>query len=115
VGAWIETFMASYTQENEPFGANILEIWWMGAQDVPKATVETIQKTGAAVKSGVKTVASTTKKILEGAGEAALGVGKTAKSLPLILGILAVGIAGYLIFAGKKGTDLTKFIPIPKK
>jgi hypothetical protein len=34
---------------------------------------------------------------------------KLANSLPLIVGILAVGIAGYFIFAGKAGTKLTPF------
>lgn len=105
--------MASY-MNGDNLGANIFELWWMGAKEVPKATVETIQKTGAVIKTGVKTVLGTTKKILEGAGDTALGAGKTVKSLPLILGILAVGVAGYLIFAGKKGTDLTQFIPRPR-
>jgi hypothetical protein len=107
--------MASYTQRNELLGTNVFQLWWMGAQDVPKATVETIQKAGAVVKAGVKTVTKTTQAILDAAGETAKGAASTVKALPLILGILAVGITGYLIFAGKKGTDLTKFIPIPRK
>lgn len=107
--------MASYAQRNELMGANIFELWWMGAQDVPKAAADTIQTTVAVVKSGVKTVLDTTKKVLDATGDAAGGAASTVKALPLILGILAVGISGYLIFAGRKGTDLTKFIPIPRR
>jgi hypothetical protein len=106
--------MASY-MNGDNLGANVFQLWWMGAQDVPKAAADTIQTTVKVVKSGVKTVLGTTKKVLDAAGDTALGAAKTVKTLPLILGILAVGIAGYLIFSGKKGTDLTKFIPIPRK
>jgi hypothetical protein len=100
--------------DGDNLGTNVFEMWWMGAKEVPGAAVSTVQKVGGIAKSGVKTVLGTTKKILEGVGETAAGAGKTVKSLPLILGILAVGVAGYLIFAGKKGTDLTQFIPRPR-
>jgi hypothetical protein len=92
-------------------GTNIFQMWWMGAKEVPGATVSTIQKAGSVAKSGVKTVAATTKKVFDAIGDTAGGAASTVKSLPLILGILAVGVAGYLIFAGKKGTDLTQFVP----
>ena len=102
--------MASYMDGDK----NIFQLWWMGAQEVPGAAVSTIQKAGTAAKSGVKTVASTTRKVFEAIGDTAGGAASAVKSLPLILGILAVGVAGYLIFSGKKGTDLTQFIPRPR-
>jgi hypothetical protein len=48
-------------------------------------------------------------KITEALGNVAKGAGDTANTLPVVIGILAVGVAGYLIFAGKKGTKLTPF------
>jgi len=46
-------------------------------------------------------------KLAQGAGDLGAGVGKTAISLPTALTILAIGVGGYLIFAGKKGVKLT--------
>lgn len=48
-------------------------------------------------------------KIAQGMGDLGAGVGKTAISLPTALTILAIGVGGYLIFAGKKGVKLTPF------
>jgi len=42
---------------------------------------------------------------------AAHGLEKAGEGLPFIFGILAVGIAGYLIFAGRKGVNLIPKIP----
>jgi hypothetical protein len=46
-------------------------------------------------------------KFSQGAGNIVGGAGDTAKSLPIVLIVLAAGVAGYLIFAGKKGVKLT--------
>jgi hypothetical protein len=105
--------MASYMNGDE-LGTNIFQLWWMGVQEVPGAAAGTIQKAETVVKSGVKTVASTTRKVLNAIGGTAEGAASVVKSLPLVLGILAVGVAGYLIFSGKKGTDFTQFIPRPR-
>jgi len=49
------------------------------------------------------------KKLASGVGDLGEGAGKTALTLPLVLVILAAGVSGYLVFAGKKGTKLTPF------
>lgn len=103
--------MASYTQQ---MGTDPLTLWKMGAGEIAQKTGQGISTATGVAKSGVKTVLSTTKKILEGLGSAAEGAGSTVKALPLILGILAVGVAGYLIFAGRKGTDLAGFLPVKR-
>lgn len=46
-------------------------------------------------------------KVLEAGESAASGIGETAKFLPVIIGLLAVGVTGYLIYAGRKGVKLT--------
>jgi hypothetical protein len=61
---------------------------------------------GSNVKEGIGNFVNN---ILNAAENAGKGIGDTAKSLPVIVGILAIGVAGYLIFAGKKGTKLTPF------
>jgi hypothetical protein len=52
----------------------------------------------------VRDVAVAVGKTAKGLGE---GIEGTAKTLPVVLGLLAVGVAGYLIYSGKKGVKLT--------
>ena len=61
---------------------------------------------GKDVKEGIGNFLNNLLNAAENAGN---GIGDSAKILPVILGILAVGVAGYLIYAGKKGTKLTPF------
>jgi hypothetical protein len=53
-----------------------------------------------------KTARDVAKGLAKGVAETAGGLGKTSKALPWVLGILAVGVAGYLIFAGRKGVNV---------
>ena len=77
--------------------------------------VKIIAGAGGAAVDLTKTTFNTVKDAVDALGDVAKGAAKTAGAIPTILIVLAVGIAGYLIFAGKKGTDLTKFIPIPRR
>lgn len=47
------------------------------------------------------------KQTADAVGDLFKGAGESAKSLPLILIILAGGVAAYLVFAGRKGVKLT--------
>lgn len=40
-------------------------------------------------------------------GQVSTTIGKTGSAIPIVLGVLAVGVAGYFLLAGKKGTKLT--------
>jgi hypothetical protein len=45
--------------------------------------------------------------VIADVGRAGAGAAKkTGAAIPIVLGILAIGVAGYLIFMGKKGTRL---------
>jgi len=46
-------------------------------------------------------------KIVTAVEKTAEGVGSSASALPVILLILAAGVAGYLVLAGKHGVKLT--------
>lgn len=66
------------------------------------------------VKSAIKTtkksagdVVRLPGQIAQGVGAVAKGAGSTAKTVPIILGVLAVGIAGYAIYMGKAGKKIT--------
>lgn len=60
---------------------------------------------GKDVREGIgAAVATALEKTIQGAGETAEAVPKV---VPLVLVVLAGGIAAYLTFAGKKGTKLT--------
>lgn len=54
-------------------------------------------------------VVGTVEKTIGAVGTAVTGVAETAKALPIVLVILGLGVGGYLIFAGRKGTKLTPF------
>jgi hypothetical protein len=56
--------------------------------------------------AGIDTALQKIASLIGGAGRAVLN---TANTIPIVLGILAIGIAAYLIFAGRKGTKLTPF------
>lgn len=64
-------------------------------------------------KESTPSLLSLTGKLAEnvttGIGDIAAGAGGTAKKFPSVLVILSLGVAGYLIFAGRKGTKLTPF------
>jgi len=65
---------------------------------------------GRDVKSGpVYELEKILKAAADATGDLFEGAGATAKNLPLIVTILAAGVAAYLIFAGKKGVKLTPF------
>jgi len=70
--------------------------------DVKKAYKAVRHTTGQLVRAPGELVETATK-IAKGAGE---GVEKTTKTIPVVLFVLAAGVAGYLIFAGRKGTKL---------
>lgn len=66
-------------------------------------------KVSAAAYAAKETAVKVGKKIGE-SGEAALEfLPDTLKMLPVILGVLALGVAGYFIFAGRKGVKLMPF------
>lgn len=61
--------------------------------------------------SVVSTGLDLAQKLAEGAGDLAKGAGGLGKSLPWIVGILAVGVGGYLVLAGRKGVNLMPKLP----
>jgi len=64
---------------------------------------------GHDIKPLISTVADSVKEVIDAIGKTAEGAPKLANSLPVVLIILAVGVGGYLVFAGRKGTKLTPF------
>lgn len=80
----------------EFLGTNIFEIWEQGAQELEKTPVgkvitAPIRLPGAIVSSATETVKS---------------LPSIVKTVPTVLLLVAAGVAGYLIFAGRKGTKL---------
>jgi hypothetical protein len=81
------------------------------SKEIVQAFIKNIEQFRGIEKtpSLIKTVGDVTQKIAEGIGNTAEGAGEGAKKIPTVLIILSLGIAGYLIYAGKKGTKLTPF------
>lgn len=73
--------------------------------------VGVLDKLAAAGKATTMAVVKVGDKVFGSASDALEAVGRTAKTVPTILILLAVGVSGYLLLAGKKGVDFTKIIP----
>jgi hypothetical protein len=112
----IDTLVSLSVKELLP-GANKVTAMTANSK-ASKATVESFLKNVDTYRN-VKTTPSILStggellsQIAKGAGNLAKGAGDTGIALPWILGVLAVGVGGYLIFAGRKGVNLTpKFSP----
>jgi hypothetical protein len=87
----------------ERFGKNIFELWEEGAKSIETTAPGRIIT--APVRLAEKATGATGK-VIEATGKTAEAAPGIAKSIPLILIILAGGIAAYFVFAGKKGTAL---------
>lgn len=84
-------------------GKNIFELWESGAKQLEQTApgriiTAPVRLLEAAAESAIKTTGAFGK-----VADKAPGI---AGTVPLILVILAGGVAAYLIFAGKKGTKL---------
>ena len=78
-------------------GKGLLEMWESGAKELEKTAIGRLIT--APIRIGDKVVTATGKTIDV--------IPKAANTVPLVLMILAGGIAAYLVFAGKSGTKLT--------
>lgn len=72
--------------------------------------LDDLKKIAVIARSTGGTILRTPQRLIKTATDTAEGVGKgaqsTAKILPVVLTVLAVGIGGYLVFAGRKGVKL---------
>ena len=85
-------------------GKNIFELWEEGAKSIEETSI------GKIVTSPVRILekaTGATQQVLTATGQTAAQAPAIAKTLPLILIILAGGVVAYLAFAGKSGVKLT--------
>lgn len=89
---------------------NLIQMWKRGAA-TPEGRTATAPV--RAVVDIVKSATGATKKAVDAAGNIIEDAPGTVKGiggvLPVVLIVLAGGVAAYLVFAGKKGTKLTPF------
>jgi hypothetical protein len=83
-------------RRSEILGKNIFELWEEGAKELEKTAPGKLITAPIRLPEAVFTSATETVKQAP----------KLAKTLPWVLIILAVGVGGYLVFAGRKGTKL---------
>jgi hypothetical protein len=76
---------------------SLFELWDMGAKELEKTVLGKLITAPVRVPSAV--INATEKTVAQAP--------KIAGSVPLVLIILAVGIGGYLLLAGKQGVKLT--------
>jgi hypothetical protein len=91
-------------RRTEILGKNIFELWEEGAKELEKTAPGKLITAPIRLPEAVFTSAQKTVTALP----------NVMKAVPWVLIILAVGVGGYLIFAGRKGTDLTKMIPFKR-
>lgn len=94
--------MASYNGESFEV-SEIPTYWEKGAAELEKSTLGKIVVAPVRI---VEKLVGSAEKGAEAAGVALTSAGETTRKLPLVLTILALGVAGYLIFAGRSGTSL---------
>lgn len=95
--------MSSYTLGEGFEVADIPAQWDKGAAELEKTTL------GRIVTSPVRIIEKlfgSAQKGAEAIGTTVESAGATTKKLPMVLTVLAIGVAGYLIFAGKSGVGL---------
>jgi len=88
------------------FRGDLFTMWETGAQQIEKSGIGKIVTAPVRI---AESVIGAGEKAVTGAGEAVGAAPGIIKALPVILIILAGGVAAYLLFAGRKGTKLTPF------
>jgi len=91
----------TYSGSDEVLGTSLIDLWETGAKELEQSDL------GKLITSPVRileNVASSVQSVAKAPGAI---VSDLTKYLPWIVGILAVGVGGYLIFAGRKGVKLT--------
>lgn len=103
---WEELYRENLAKNGIPYEAAPLKNGVIEVKDV--SILDKLAAAGTATGMAVVQVGG---KVFGSASDALEAVGKTAKTIPVVIFLLAAGVAGYLVLAGRKGVDLTKVIP----
>lgn len=113
----IEKLTALATIELAPGADRVLAM--SARSGVTKATIQSFLRNvnkfreKTTTESAVSLVGGLASKTIKGTGNILEGAGKLGLTVPFVVGVLAVGIGGYMLLAGKKGVNLVPSFKFP--